>query len=857
MKRMVGSILAVIVMAAAFNAAAEVVALNSANRNGFTDATGWSDGKAPHGGADYWLIGNELRTAWSRDETFLGDTLNLGSVSGASGGYGKRYSTINDNRKASYTTTIPAFHWYNGAWANISGNAGVSTIAGNMLIIYHSTSPCEHVFNLNVNGDRTFKVAANISSADTKAVITWQNSSGTTQATMDNGLYRQLILSGDNSGYKGTFAHNEAFGPLILASASAIGDPNAANPAAIALATDAAFAIDGDFEQNPSRGICLNGADAYFMAWPKNCSRYTVKYPISKAGGVDGKLIVRGGGRVTLDCAYTAGDIEVQSGTLVLGRNLTLPEGLNIHVCSGAVLLQEAGFPGVTVTTDDGGYVALEIPYDSQTKTASPVTMTAAAFNALLKNPDGTVAVALSETIAIPFVETNVLNVITITDGSVTLPEVKDATRKTYGLPTTRFELVTDADGQHVKLFARPALAKTIADGNIHNLGGSNWTDGLNPHAGADYYSTGVWDDYMRLGSGANTPSFVFGGESLSIIDRGVRDYAVIAEFGDLRLFGGTLINVGHGDGQANLARNLTGGVFVDASATDAAPAKFRFDAATTEGGMDAKLTGSGSFCYEGADAAMPLNLRNDAEDFTGHLLFSGSMEVRIGGKDGLVFGGALAALDDCAVQVAGPVGVPGALKIVATDDLAVQTATRGWKVADGSLGVVEGKTLSFNPPTLSVSGTLCKTGTGTLEMGCATEAVGATFRVQEGSLMPKSTTCCAGFDEVHFGEGTTLALDATETDAGVKAKGLQVRHVTVAQDGKLNVEVRNWQAVSENGGTVTCAVLTVPDSEPDLSDVINLTGRGAAKKLTRVTDGGFVTYVASYSIPGLSIIVR
>jgi len=801
------------------------------------------------------LTSGDYRTTWDANETFAGDSLNIGSHKTSSIGT-NAWGQIKDNHKNNHTFTFKKLVFWHGRISNItaSDKPGSSTYAGNLYIKASKTEGCDHQFSFNGSNARNFIISMNIFGDENYGVLTLLDSTGVSLASLDAGNYGKLILSGDNSGYKGSFVNNDSFATLVLKSATAIGDSDTPNAAAVQLANDAAFAIDGAFEQNVSRGIQLTGAEAYFVTLASSCNSYTVKYPVSKEQNAAGKLLVRGPGRITLDCAYTAGDIEVQSGTLVLGENLTLPSGLKIHVCAGATLLQRKAFSGVTVTSDSTGVVAVEVPYDTTTRTATPLAMTANEFNALLKNPDGSVAVVLTSAIPIPFTATNELEVIRITEGVVVASAVKDASPKTYGLPTTWIESHADENGQLLKLLARPALSRAnVIDKNV---GGADWSDGQKPHAGADYYAVSVHENNMRLGSGSNQASFTFNGESLTCVNNGFRHYVVSAVFNDLRLLSGALIDVQHGNANQYMDRNLSGNLFIGGSVADSTPIRYRFDSRTPKGGMDAKLTGGGSFRYEGTQASMPLYLRNNADDFTGHLLFSGSMQVVVGGKDDTVFGGALATQDAKAVQVYAADDATN-LQIIASEDLTVSTANRGWMIGKGSLGATAGKTFIFCPPSLTVTNTLAKTGAGTLAMGCATSAAGATFLVKEGALMPKSGSCCDTFDAVDFAAEAELAIDVAETDAVVKAKGLIAKRVTVAADGKLRIGLRNWRQAALANGVAVAAVLTVPETEPDLTDAIELVGRGAIKKLTSSTKDGFTTYTAEYSVSGMRVILQ
>ena len=835
---------------------AEDIAMVGKNTSGLNSGTCWPEGKAPTSDNDYYVFDYAFRTDWRKSATFSGGSLNLGAPSTSP--WGAKSGSIQDNCGGTYTVTINDFRWWNGMWDNFTDkdHPGTTCIAGKMHIKHEAGSEDSHTIYGGVP-TRSFTISADIDSDSDAATLVWLDTTGSL-TEMDKGAYVRLTLSGDNSGYRGSFVNDESFGILVLDSATAIGDPSAVNPAAIVLATDAAIAISGNFDQAVTRGIRLKGDRAYFMSWPDSCSDFTVKYPISKAADATGKVIVRGGGRVTFDCAYSAGDVDVQAGTLVLGANLTLPKGTKIHVCDGACLVQSRLLDDVEVAVDDGGAVALKV------SPGEPLEMDAETFAALPRNADGRIGISLTSPIAIPFSETNTIPVLKIT-GAVVSPEMFiDMSAKTYDLPTTWFTTTSEAGAVTVNLVARPVIQKLGDSSSGNDLGGAaGWSDRLAPHPGADYYAKDVSDNYMRTGGGSNIGKFDFPGETLTMVTKWIRDYAQYLTFRELRLHGGTGISCWTGGGSSNRGRSFAGRIRVEESATDANPAFICFDSDTTWGAIETTLSGRGSlYIYGGTKAGLPVDFHADSIGFTGHLLlkseYSDTAGMTLAVTNGSVFGAAPAAATADAVRMeAKSADHPECICVTATEDVTVDTANRGWTIVSGALGAAEGKTLRFCPPSLTVVANLVKTGLGTLAMGCVTEAAGATLGVREGYLMPLTDGCCSAFDEIIFADGTGIALDASLADADLIGRGLVAKGVTVADGGKLKVELRNWKGATASSIGVKRAILTVPAGTPDLTSSIELVGRCAFKELTSETVGMETTYYATYSRSGLMVVVQ
>lgn len=159
-------------------------------------------------------------------------------------------------------------------------------------------------------------------------------------------------------------------------------------------------------------------------------------------------------------------------------------------------------------------------------------------------------------------------------------------------------------------------------------------------------------------------------------------------------------------------------------------------------------------------------------------------------------------------------------------------------------------------PVSADGDGALSKDGAGTLALGGAVSADGKPLQVDEGFVQPVNVTSYAGFD-VTFADGAGIALDAALSDTDLIAKGLAVKSVALAEGGRLKVELRNWKPLAVRDGSVKRAILTVPAETPDLTDSIELLGKGAVRELSHETEDGVTTYFATYSQSGMTIFVR
>lgn len=269
----------------------------------------------------------------------------------------------------------------------------------------------------------------------------------------------------------------------------------------------------------------------------------------------------------TFTCAKatsdTAGTLQVERGTFALAEgakftslgNLIVDSGATLSLAAGTVLSTKAatvqgtdlsaGYhlaSSVAGCTGEGLLMvgmssAFTVPYVAATKTATPLDFTgnAAMTGANLKTL-APVSIALSEAITIAngtLHETNRFAVATFAaSAGVTADSFVDASPKTCDLPFTWFETETEGNVTTLYLVARPVVSSVVVDDvrqYYYIMEQSDmWSDGLVPHAGADYYcniptkngkSVAEGGHYVhdRQSSSIRANPLVFPGETLTM----------------------------------------------------------------------------------------------------------------------------------------------------------------------------------------------------------------------------------------------------------------------------------------------------------------------------------------------------
>jgi len=515
------TITATIVCATCLAATAADITLENTNvhQTGFGDSSCWSVSGEPGPGNDYWLL-SESKIFYSKSgnngsESFAGDSLNIGSPSSSTFGFnsGKLHlATI-----AASTVTLPNLVWWSGQ-VN-TGYNGTHLWYGNWTV-RQADAGAYHRTGLNAAGHCYTNFVTLVSSGDdtdaANAVIEIGiGSSGKypdsiTYNTMSTGTQGHHHFRGDFSGYKGSFYVSAPYQPVVFFNGTIIGNPSVPNASALRLGNNACFAIGADFVQNTSRGIQISGTQAYFMTWSRVANEWTLSYPVSGTGNV----IKDGPGKVTLACAWTAGDITVKAGTLELTPEASFPAGQNVTVKNGATLIINRAdcWTGFNVTAESGSTVERNVVVGYNAATDAITTPASISADAT-PGADGKISIALTEAISLPFHSAKRLAVATLGTGATfTADDFKDTSEKTYDLPKTSFEI----SGSTLYLVASPVAV------SVRNFDNSNSTiNGANSGVTTDYWSNGATAqsgfDYLLTNEVQKIGTADFAGDSLTI----------------------------------------------------------------------------------------------------------------------------------------------------------------------------------------------------------------------------------------------------------------------------------------------------------------------------------------------------
>ena len=176
-----------------------------------------------------------------------------------------------------------------------------------------------------------------------------------------------------------------------------------------------------------------------------------------------------------------------------------------------------------------------------------------------------------------------------------------------------------------------------------------------------------------------------------------------------------------------------------------------------------------------------------------------------------------------------------------------------------GTLGASNGVTFVFAPPTLTLTTKLCKTGGGTLAMGCNTIGAGTAFAVEEGYVKALSPGCCTNLN-LTVSAGAGIKADLVPADATVAAKGLIAKSILPATEGGTILAAADMPEGDEP--MFSAVICTVPSTQVDLSTTLKpanihgYTGR-IQKDAETYASEGLVTYTATWSKAGFTVIFR
>ena len=791
--------------------------------------------------------------------------------------------------KASYnfacgiTLTVPQLTIYTGTFMANSEDARGAILKGNCTFV--TTSKSIDFGSTNVKVTRGWDLAGTFIAASDVTVNLYM-SFDTGGAGTGVGFF---TCSGDFSAFKGRMfmsqkvpnvGDNIGYYEVRLQSPTALGDTSYPRTDAFTLKHRAHLIMTDDVVQDGTRGVTLDLADGEFVCLSAAAdTAWTLKAPLY---GSTGTLKKVGAGTVVLAGPVEAEDIVVTNGTLVVASGATFSDDAHITVKAGGKLVSRVGTNLPAFTVEEGGEFAFDftVPYENGETTVLDYTgMTAADYGLLTKPID----VSLSQKMTLPINATNRLALVRF-DASlgVEATDFVDVTAKTFDrLPTTWLETETADGTTTLYLVARPAIRYTRAGSDNSLSTAGNWSDAKAPHVGADYYSDTVNISSTRTGGGGAIASFDFGGETLTLA-RGVWDYAQDFYVPELRLRGGSPMTVNHASSNVDgvfvyspnyWPRILRGTYEISTSATDANPASIVLDMRTKYADLRQTLVGTGSLRIstevraeeDGGQGLFPVYFTGANGDFGGRLCVTTVHEKAVMDMyvtNGLAFGGPLPVYSANAVRIL-PMSktMDGAISITAMADTTVDAANRGWYMTSGTLGASNGVTFVFSPPKLSVTTKLCKTGGGTLALGCDTVGGGRTFAVKEGYVKALSADCCTNLN-LTVSAGAGIKADLVPANATVAAKGLIAKSILPAAEGGTILVAPDLPQDFAMPPQFTVVACTVPTEQADLTDTLRpayvskYTGR-IEKDATTFAAEGLVTYTAKWTKAGLTFIFR
>ena len=673
----------------------------------------------------------------------------------------------------------------------------------------------------------------------------------------------KTILSGDFSDFKGRVTVLATAGTNIvtLTSSSALGSSDEPRDDALVLRSNNKLVIGDAVDQDVGRSITFDlaeGAVAYIGT--ENGGSSTVSVPLN---GTSGTLAKIDAGAVTLAGPVGLKSIEVREGELVIEDAAQLAEGTVITVFKGADLQYTMSQKGKFTITGEGtsGMIPVVVPYDSTWEPQTqPVTLPEGF------DPEGEkIRFRLSQPIALPVNEALTLDVLKIPNGNYSADDFVDLTERLLTLPKVALVLDTTSEPgvQIVRLNVNPAIT---FNAGYKTTEAATQTDGKAMHDdGVDYYlANGAYGSRydIRTGTGSNIASWGLDKGRFVLAKGKINDYCANCHFGDLRVYGGGDIVFVRASSSSYADRAVAGHIYLDSSCTETSPLVVTCNASMRRNEICAQIVGTGLLKLtnnDGGTDPVTLRITGDNSEWSGPLWLTtggGSKFTYFSVTNAAAFGRGDATPNPKAIWL--DIGSYSNIKCVtvqAENSMTVDDANRGWTVTRGTLRQVEGATFTLLSP-LTVTGALSKDGAGTLALGGAVSADGKPLQVDEGFVQPVNVTSYAGFD-VTFADGAGIALDAALSDTDLIAKGLVVKSVALAEGGRLKVELRNWKPLAVRDGSVKRAILTVPAETPDLTDSIELLGKGAVRELSHETEDGVTTYFATYSQSGMTIFVR
>lgn len=828
----------VIALGCTFVAHAENIAIIEA-ATGLNSEKAWGTGH-PTADDDCWVYTHALKGD-SGNATFNGRSLNIGSSTTSWVGI-LNTGTLNLSAK---TYTINSLVWWSGIIrANFSDKT--VTVKGNCTVRQADGAAAHDLPIAKGGGNAT--IAANLSTEESESPVIAMSVTATTPTLeqMDAGNKSVFTLSGTNSAYAGAYDVQTPYATLRLSSATAIGNPAAANASAVILRDDAALSLGGDFAQNPSRGIEIAGTNAYVMAYEK--ADRTLAYPVSG----EGTMTKRGEGKLTFAGNYAAGDIVVDAGTLEIAATATFSDAeRTVTVNSGVLILKMLPPPTTRISTEGSGEIVYDltevvVPYDGDYDTM-PHDLTTLADEVVPTN------VALSTAFNLPFVISKKLDMLKLSEETLlTADDFADRTAKIGGLPRTSFEIESRDGFKMLMLKAEPV---TVSVSNMTGINGSaeNWDPAEAVVSGPDYLLTNTVTTTTETLE-------TFAADSLTAHDVTIKQKNK-PELCISNLFISGAVNFVANGGSQAVPLLLTGEkwTFVDADATLKVQA-FKGSSAKYSQDLAAPLAGAGQvmMSVNKAGAGLSCTLSGDNSEFTGTITTECEDSLSWDKRGITLKAGSSEALG----------GMTGWDKITLTDYALFQPtgeletldqADRGWFFDNGGFNIPKGRTLTFlekfKLSSKSTGGDMAKFGDGTLSLGGHAN-LGKTnkkkFYVYGGAVKILADKSVNYMNFVMTND-TSIVLS---TDA-VTTNGVFGSVKPMVEGEKIKVAVEGEDPVPEAG----LPICTVSTSHVDLLDVFVQPPAPAkiVKETVTIDEVDYVRYLYKAAAPssGFMMIVR
>lgn len=772
---------------------------------------------------------------------------------GAEDGTGE---TVYINLK-NYTLTLSDFRWH---------NASIRPYASKNLGIFSGAATLDNPTKTHSIGAVGGSGASAYGGTILEAALTCANSDMQVTIDTSSGPAYYTGLSGDNSGYQGRFKQNTALTPLFVGHANALGSPlDSRSDALLIDAANAVFSVVKGVTPNATRGIDINKDGFRICATNytgfadrasdyRDCTEFELPMPITGEYG----FTKTGPGTVTLSGEYTAGDIVVESGTLVITSTADFPEGQRISVASGAELDIYQSTNDFVIVSEDGAIVKNELDPIAVTYNAEDKEATAVEASASFRIPAGMKQpIALSSAIKLPLDSELQLEVLTVAAGAATLlaDAFVDETTKTFGLPKTSFEVTTDGEGvQHVYLNVRPVVVSVGTFQEKVGLAGNatSWSNGTIAQSGYDYLVTNI---IHEIGNAD------FAGDSLTIAGgQQIRTRHTPVRISPATVYPGSTIQQYKDNGNYVLTGNLN-------IVGQYGSLEYVTFLAYYKGGwhqLAANLSGEGTLRVQGGMATgafsddVPGNpqLYGDNSAYKGKIYMTATSERTEGTGAALTFNSANA--------------LGGALDTFKYDSLTLDrystlrpatsidfsTENRGI-YGSGPFGfdVAEGLTFKVGVP-VKMDDVMFKHGEGDLFLGGEISFGGSSSKtcyVREGGIGALDDAAVAGLNVV-FSNGTKIVVapDATLVN-GFTGVSFEPADATVV------VGLASDFTPPANGASFTVAIATVRASAGDLSSRFTLERlRGYTGTITTenvvVDEVSCIRYSAKYVHSGMVI---